>query len=100
MIKLPAAWTAQLERSQRSDGYRHFAVLGQRGRGRERTLELQAVLDPGYRLLVPPGELRDRDAWQPGWQRLPQEQRPADVPVQAEPILPKSLKLLHSTMDL
>lgn len=83
MIKLPAAWTAQLERSQRSDGYRHFAVLGQRGRGRERTLELQAVLDPGYRLLVPLGELRDRDAWQPGWQRLPQEQRPADVPVQA-----------------
>ncbi|MEA5443050.1 TIGR02450 family Trp-rich protein [Cyanobium gracile] len=100
MIKLPAAWTAQPERAQRSGGYRHFAVLGQRGRGRERTVELQAVLDPGYRLLVPLGELRDRDAWQPGWQQLPQEQRPADVPVQAESILPKSLKSSHSTMDL
>ena len=94
MIKLPDAWTAQPERAERSGGFRHFAVLGQRGRGRERIVELQAVLDPGYRLLVPLGELRDRDAWQPGWQRLPQEQAPSDVPVQAEPIQPKSLNSL------
>jgi tryptophan-rich hypothetical protein len=100
MIKLPAAWTAQPERAQRSGGYRHFAVLGQRGRGRGRTVELQAVLDPGYRLLVPLAELRDRECWQPGWQRLPQEQGPPDVPVQAEPILAKSLNSSHSAMDL
>ena len=100
MIKLPAAWTAQPERAERSGGYRHFAVLGQRGRGRERALELQAVLDPGYRLLVPLVELRDRHAWQPGWQRLPQEQAPPDVPEVAEPIQPQSLKSSHSTMDL
>ena len=55
MIKLSAAWTAQPARAERSGGYRHFAVLGQRGRGRERTVELQAVLDPGYRMLVPLG---------------------------------------------
>ncbi len=100
MIKLPAAWTAQPERAERSAGYRHFAVLGQRGRGRERSVELQAVLDPGYRLLVPLAELRDRDAWQPGWQQLPQEQAPADIPEAAEPIQSMSLNSWHSTMDL
>jgi phosphoribosylformimino-5-aminoimidazole carboxamide ribotide isomerase len=78
VIKLPDAWTAQPERAHRSGGYRHFALLGQRGRGRERTVELEAVLDPGYRLLVPLVELRDRQAWQPGWQRLPQEQGPSE----------------------
>ena len=100
MIKLPAAWTAQPARAQRSGGYRHFAVLGLRGRGRERTVELQAVLDPGYRMLVPLGELRDRDAWQPGWRQLPQEQTPPDAPELAGPIAPKSLNSAHSTSDL
>ncbi|WP_353618043.1 TIGR02450 family Trp-rich protein [Synechococcus sp. CCY 0621] len=83
MIKLPTAWTAQPAQAERSSGYRHFAALGQRGHGRGRTLELQAVLDPGYRLLVPLGELRDRDAWQPGWQQLPQEQGPLEGPSEA-----------------
>jgi tryptophan-rich hypothetical protein len=78
VIKLPAAWTAQPERAERSAGYRHFAVLGKRGRGRGRTVELQAVLDPGYRLLVPLAELRDRDAWHPGWQRLPPQEGPPE----------------------
>lgn len=73
MKKLPAAWTAQPARAEQSGGYRHFAVLGQRGRGRERALELQAVLDHRFRLLVPLGELRDRGAWLPGWQPLPPE---------------------------
>ncbi|MEA5414803.1 TIGR02450 family Trp-rich protein [Synechococcus sp. BA-132 BA5] len=99
-MKLSAAWTAQPATSERSGGYRHFALLGQRGRGQERTVELQAVLDPGYRLLVPLGELRDRQAWQPGWQQLPQESGPADVPVVAGPIPPKFLNSCHSTTDL
>ncbi|MCT0208918.1 TIGR02450 family Trp-rich protein [Synechococcus sp. CS-1332] len=77
-MKLPAAWTAQPAWAERSGGYRHFAVLGQRGRGRERTVELQAVLEPQVRLLVPLGELRDRDAWQPGWQQLPQQEGPSE----------------------
>lgn len=100
MIKLSAAWTAQPARAVGSGGYRHFALLGQRGRGQERTVELQAVLDPGYRLLVPLGELRDRQAWQPGWQPLPQEQGPADVPVQAGPIPLQSLNASDPTTDL
>lgn len=100
MIKLPAAWTAQPERAQRSGGYRHFAVLGQRGRGRRRTLELQAVLDPGYRLLVPLAELRDSDAWRPGWQQLPQDQGPRAVSDVSGTIPPESLNSPHSTTDL
>jgi tryptophan-rich hypothetical protein len=79
-MKLSAAWTCQPARAAGCGGYRHFAVLGQRGRGRERSVELQAVLDPGYRLLVPMGELRDRAAWLPGWQRLPQQGGPDQTP--------------------
>ncbi len=100
MIKLPAAWTAQPERAERSGGYRHFAVLGQRGRGQERSVELQAVLDHRFRLMVPLGELRDRDAWLPGWRQLPQEQGPRDVSDVAGTIPPESLKSTHSTTDL
>jgi phosphoribosylformimino-5-aminoimidazole carboxamide ribotide isomerase len=85
-MKLPAAWTCQPARAAGCGGYRHFAVLGQRGRGRERTVELQAVLDPGFRLLVPAGELRDRDAWLPGWQRLPREEEPPVVPTSELPV--------------
>lgn len=70
-MKLSAAWTCQPARAAGCGAYRHFALLGLRGRGRERTLELQAVLDPTFRLLVPERELRDRSAWLPGWQRLP-----------------------------
>ena len=51
-MKLSAAWTCQPARAAGCGGYRHFALLGLRGRGRERTLELQAVLDPTFRLLV------------------------------------------------
>lgn len=70
-MKLPAAWTAQPSQAARTDGYRHFALLGQRGRGPARTAELEAVLDRGFRLLVPLSELCDRQAWLPGWRRLP-----------------------------
>lgn len=76
-MKLSAALTCQPARAAGCGGYRHFALLGQRGRGRERTVELQAVLDPGYRLLVPQRELRDRAAWLPGWQRLPRQEEPS-----------------------
>jgi len=65
-----AAWTAQPASLEQSGGYRHFAVLGQRGRGAERQVELQAVLQRSFRLLVPLRELKDRRLWQPGWQPL------------------------------
>ncbi len=75
-MKIPVAWTAQPARAARCGGYRHFALIGQRGKGPERAVELEAVLERGYRLLVPLRELRDRDAWLPGWQRLPPDPDP------------------------
>jgi phosphoribosylformimino-5-aminoimidazole carboxamide ribotide isomerase len=61
---------------ERSGGYRHFAALGQRGKGSGRAVELQAVLDRQHRLWVSLRDLRDRRLWQPGWQQL---QRPMHV---------------------
>jgi len=52
-------------------GFRHFRLIGERGRGQQRAVELAAVLEPGFRLLVPLAQLRDRQLWQPGWQSLP-----------------------------
>jgi phosphoribosylformimino-5-aminoimidazole carboxamide ribotide isomerase len=84
-MKLPAAWTAQPAQAARTGGYRHFALLGQRGRGPARTAELEAVLDRGFRLLVPLSELRDRQAWLPGWQRLPPDPSAGGSPPAEQP---------------
>lgn len=69
-MRLSPAYTAQPAVLASSRGYRHFRLLGERGRGRERRMELAAVLEPGFRLLVPLAQLRDRQLWQPGWQPL------------------------------
>jgi phosphoribosylformimino-5-aminoimidazole carboxamide ribotide isomerase len=65
-----SAWTAQPAALSSTSGFRHFALLGERGRGAERSAELAAVLDRNFRLLVPLRQLRDRRFWQPGWQSL------------------------------
>ncbi|MEY3464055.1 MAG: 1-(5-phosphoribosyl)-5-[(5-phosphoribosylamino)methylideneamino] imidazole-4-carboxamide isomerase [Cyanobacteriota bacterium] len=77
-MRVSSAYTAQPAALARTHGHRHFRRLGERGRGGERRLELAAVLEPGFRLLVPLAELRDRQLWQPGWQPLPQR-RPMQV---------------------
>jgi phosphoribosylformimino-5-aminoimidazole carboxamide ribotide isomerase len=77
-MRLSAAYTAQPGALAAARGYRHFRLLGEQGRGRERHVELAAVLEPGFRLLVPLKELRDRQLWQPGWQQLPPS-RPMQV---------------------
>jgi phosphoribosylformimino-5-aminoimidazole carboxamide ribotide isomerase len=77
-MRLSAAYTAQPAVLATTRGYRHFSLLGERGKGRGRTVELQAVLDRGFRLLVPVQELRRRELWQPGWQQLP-PRRPMQV---------------------
>jgi phosphoribosylformimino-5-aminoimidazole carboxamide ribotide isomerase len=77
-MRLSAAYTAQSGALAATRGYRHFRLLGEQGRGRERHVELAAVLEPGFRLLVPLKELRDRQLWQPGWQQLP-PRRPMQV---------------------
>jgi phosphoribosylformimino-5-aminoimidazole carboxamide ribotide isomerase len=70
------AYTAQDPLPARRGGHRHFRLVGVRGRGRQRAAELAAVLEPGFRLVVPLAELRDRHLWQPGWQPL---RRPMQV---------------------
>ena len=70
-MRLATAWTAQQTLQTQTGGYRHFRLLGERGKGAERAVELEAVLERGWRLLVPLRELRDRGLWQPGWQQLP-----------------------------
>ncbi len=64
------AWTAQPAALGRTGGYRHFALIGERGRRADRAVELAAVLQRSFRLVVPLRELRDRQLWQPGWQSL------------------------------
>ncbi|MCX5933015.1 MAG: TIGR02450 family Trp-rich protein, partial [Cyanobacteria bacterium] len=71
--RLPPHWTAQAAALAESGGYRHFRLLGRRGRGSERAIELSALLDPGFRLVVPLQRLRDRLCWHPGWQQLPDQ---------------------------
>jgi phosphoribosylformimino-5-aminoimidazole carboxamide ribotide isomerase len=77
-MRLSTAYTAQPDVLARTGGYRHFRLLGSCGRGRQRAVELAAVLDPAVRLRVPLAELRDRQLWQPGWQQLP-PRRPMQV---------------------
>jgi phosphoribosylformimino-5-aminoimidazole carboxamide ribotide isomerase len=77
-MRLSAAYTAQSGALAATRGYRHFRLVGERGRGRERRVELAAVLEPSFRLLVPLKALRDRQLWQPGWQQLP-SRRPMQV---------------------
>ena len=77
-MRLPQRWTAQPVLSKRTQGYRHFQLLGEQGKGADRAARLEAVLERSYRLLVPLQELRDRSLWQPGWQSL---SRPAAMQI-------------------
>ena len=79
-MRLSPAYTAQPALLGQTQGYRHFALLGERGQGAERAAELQAVLAPDYRLVVPLAELRNRQLWQPGWQQLPPRQPMQIIP--------------------
>ena len=64
MTKLAQHWTS----SESKLGFRHFRVIGQGGRGRERWVELVAVLDPTKRLRLPLGDLRHPAQWRSGLQ--------------------------------
>ena len=69
MTKLAQHWTsveAQL-------GFRHFRVVAQGGSGRERWVELAALLDSTQRLRVLVQVLKDRDHWLRGLQPVVEE---------------------------
>ena len=62
------AWTSQ----DPVGGYRHFQLVLQGGRGDQRWVELEAVLEPGYRERVRWRDLKDRSRWISGWQSIPE----------------------------
>ena len=69
-MRLSSHWTAQPPVLLSTGGYRHFSCLGQRGKGTDKALELEAVLNRNFRIVVAVKELRQRCLWQPGWQQL------------------------------
>ena len=69
-MRLSSNWTAQPPLLKQTCGYRHFRRLGERGKGPTKALELEAVLNRRFRLVVPVVELGQRNLWQPGWQQL------------------------------
>lgn len=84
-MRLSPAYTAQPAARAHCGGYRHFRLLGERrlglaGQPGQRAVELAAVLDPAFRLVVPLPELRDRQLWQPGWQSVPPRQPMQVIP--------------------
>ena len=64
MTKLAQHWTS----SEPQQGFRHFRVVGQGGRGAERWVEVVAVLDATQRLRLPLRDLRDPALWRSGLQ--------------------------------
>ncbi len=61
------AWTS----CQPMTGYRHFRLVMQGGRGSQRWVELEAVLDAGTRIRVAWLDLNDRTQWHSGWRQIP-----------------------------
>ena len=76
MTKLAQHWTS----SEPQQGFRHFRVVGQGGRGAERWVELVAVLDATQRLRLTLRDLRDRALWSSGL-------RPVIEDLAIEPVL-------------
>ena len=57
-MRLAKAYTAQPATLASTHGYRHFALLGEQGQGAAKVVELQALLERGFRLVVPLRQLR------------------------------------------
>ena len=79
MTKLAQHWTS----SEPQQGFRHFRVVGQGGRGAERWVELLAVLDATQRLRLPLRDLRDPALWSSGLQLIV-EDLPSDPALETE----------------
>ena len=65
--KIAQAWTSVLP----LEGYRHFQVILQGGKGVERWVELEAVLNSSVRRRIAWSELKNQDCWASGWKQLP-----------------------------
>ena len=63
-------WTSVLPQ----EGYRHFRLILQGGKGHSRWVELEAVLDSNVRLRINWNELKNQELWTSGWQQLPPDE--------------------------
>ena len=79
MTKLAQHWTS----SVLQQGFRHFRVVGQGGRGAESWVEVVAVLDATQRLRLPLRDLRDLALWSSGLQPVV-EDLPSEPALEAE----------------
>ena len=70
------AWTSRTPVA----GYRHFRLVLQGGKGQERWVELEAVLNADTRQRVPWRELCDPQLGSSGWQQIPAENPEAENP--------------------
>ena len=65
--KIAHAWTSV----NPQQGFRHFQVMLQSGKGEERWVELEAVLDSKVRRRIAWSELKNQKYWTSGWKQLP-----------------------------
>ena len=72
MTKLAQHWTSSEPRL----GFRHFRVVGEGGRGRDRWVELVALLDSTKRLRLSYRDLRDPASWSSGLLPVVEEMLP------------------------
>ena len=79
MTKLAQHWTS----SEPQQGFRHFRVVGQGGRGAERWVELVAVLEATQRLRLRLRDLCDPALWSSGLQPVV-EDLPSDPALETE----------------
>ena len=64
------AWTSTLLRK----GYRHFVAINYGGKGKDRWVNLVAVLDGTSCLRVSWAEMKDSSMWISGWEQLSRDQ--------------------------
>ena len=64
------AWTS----SKPIDGYRHFEVSSYGGKGDERWVELNAVMNDQIKFKLPWTDLKIFAKWTSGWLQLPKEE--------------------------
>ncbi|WP_320676784.1 TIGR02450 family Trp-rich protein [Prochlorococcus sp. MIT 1300] len=64
------SWTSTTPRN----GFRHFVALNYGGKGRDRWIEMVAVLDAKTTLRVSLKELKLTNKWKSGWLQLPKDE--------------------------
>ncbi len=68
--KVSKAWTSVLPHN----GFRHFMLISHGGKGLDRWVELEAVLNRCVRIRIGWNQLKNQNLWTSGWQQLPPQE--------------------------